>query len=163
MTCPYEKRAGLLGLATTCGFGGVCPFNNICDEITPRMVAEYVNKVDLHEVGGVMPANQANVIDRPNGEKVVRAADVAHQRHYERMPLQPIIVMATNFPRERFLGYLEGNALKYTMRWEGKGKAEDTKKAKVYLTWLRQYYEIGKILVDGQYYGPGLPVKEASS
>lgn len=44
MTCPYERRFGPFGLWSKCGFGGVCPFGNICDNVTPEMVSEYEAK-----------------------------------------------------------------------------------------------------------------------
>ena len=62
--------------------------------------------------------------------------DVAHQPHYEDSALQPIEIMRLNFSPEMFKGFLLGNVLKYTLRYDKKDGVKDLEKAQVYLGWL---------------------------
>jgi len=38
--------------------------------------------------------------------------------------------------KEQFIGYLKGNIIKYTWRFDRKNKSEDVKKLQVYAQWL---------------------------
>lgn len=56
--------------------------------------------------------------------------------HYRALPIQPWEAMEAWMPREAFVGFLEGNALKYLARWRSKGGVEDIRKAQHYLAKL---------------------------
>ncbi len=71
--------------------------------------------------------------------------DVVHQEHYESVKLQPIEIMAMDFEREEFIGFLKGNILKYILRYNKKDGINDLKKARIYLDWMIQYIETGRI------------------
>jgi len=58
------------------------------------------------------------------------------QDHYTNNGIQPIEIMKANMTKEKYRGFLEGNILKYPLRYEDKNGLEDLKKAKTYLTWL---------------------------
>lgn len=58
------------------------------------------------------------------------------QDHYTNNGIQPIQIMKANMTKEKHRGFLEGNILKYPLRYEDKNGLEDLKKAKTYLTWL---------------------------
>lgn len=58
------------------------------------------------------------------------------QEHYTNNGIQPIEIMKANMTKEKYRGFLEGNILKYPLRYEDKNGLEDLKKAKTYLTWL---------------------------
>lgn len=58
------------------------------------------------------------------------------QEHYTNNGIQPIQIMKANMTKEKYRGFLEGNILKYPLRYEDKNGLEDLKKAKTYLTWL---------------------------
>lgn len=58
------------------------------------------------------------------------------QDHYTNNGIQPIQIMKANMTKEKYRGFLEGNILKYPLRYEDKNGLEDLKKAKTYLTWL---------------------------
>lgn len=58
------------------------------------------------------------------------------QKHYTNNGIQPITIMKANMTKEKYRGLLEGNILKYPLRYEDKNGLEDLKKAKTYLTWL---------------------------
>ncbi|QNL31359.1 hypothetical protein TV54_32 [Enterococcus phage vB_EFaS_TV54] len=58
------------------------------------------------------------------------------QDHYTNNGIQPIQIMKANMTKEEFRGFLEGNILKYPLRYKYKNGLEDLKKAKTYLTWL---------------------------
>jgi hypothetical protein len=47
--------------------------------------------------------------------------------------------MCVNFTYEKFVGFLEGNILKYTLRYDDKDGAKDIAKIKVYSDWRKEY------------------------
>lgn len=61
---------------------------------------------------------------------------IDNQPHYKNQGIEPIVLMKTNFSKEEFAGFLQGNVLKYMLRYKDKNGLEDLKKAKTYLTWL---------------------------
>lgn len=61
---------------------------------------------------------------------------IDNQEHYTNNGIQPIEIMKANMSKEKYRGFLEGNILKYPLRYEDKNGVEDLKKAKTYLTWL---------------------------
>lgn len=61
---------------------------------------------------------------------------IDNQEHYTNNSIQPIEIMKANMTKEKYRGFLEGNILKYPLRYEDKNGLEDLKKAKTYLTWL---------------------------
>ena len=61
---------------------------------------------------------------------------IDQQEHYTNNGIQPIQIMKANMTKEKYRGFLEGNILKYPLRYEDKNGLEDLKKAKTYLTWL---------------------------
>jgi hypothetical protein len=71
--------------------------------------------------------------------------NVTNQKHYENKKIEPIDLMIANNTKEKFIGFLENNILKYLMRYESKDGLKDLKKCWVYLTWLILYISTGKI------------------
>lgn len=61
---------------------------------------------------------------------------IDNQQHYKNQGIEPIDLMRKNFSKEEFAGFLQGNVLKYMLRYKDKNGVEDLKKAKTYLTWL---------------------------
>lgn len=61
---------------------------------------------------------------------------IDQQEHYTNKGIQPIEIMKANMTKEKYRGFLEGNIIKYPLRYEDKNGLEDLKKAKTYLTWL---------------------------
>lgn len=61
---------------------------------------------------------------------------IDNQPHYKNQGIEPIDLMRKNFSKEEFAGFLQGNVLKYMLRYKDKNGIEDLKKAKTYLTWL---------------------------
>lgn len=61
---------------------------------------------------------------------------IDNQPHYKNQGIEPIVLMRANFSKEEFAGFLQGNVLKYMLRYKDKNGVEDLKKAKTYLTWL---------------------------
>lgn len=61
---------------------------------------------------------------------------IDNQPHYKNQGVEPIDLMCKNFSKEEFAGFLQGNVLKYMLRYKDKNGVEDLKKAKTYLTWL---------------------------
>ena len=59
--------------------------------------------------------------------------------HYtDGMPegVEVIDIIRAQLSPEEFRGYLNGNVLKYTLRWKRKGGAEDLRKSMKYAEWL---------------------------
>lgn len=63
------------------------------------------------------------------------------QDHYKANGVEPIELMKQNFTKEEYSGFLQGNVLKYMMRFKRKNGVEDLKKALTYLTWLIEQEE----------------------
>ena len=61
---------------------------------------------------------------------------VNNPSHYNQNTMETIDVLENSMPRVHFCGYLRGNILKYMLRYEYKGGAEDLKKAQWYLNRL---------------------------
>lgn len=59
-----------------------------------------------------------------------------NQTHYKKQGIEPIDLMRKNLSKEEFAGFLQGNVLKYMLRYKDKNGLEDLKKAKTYLKWL---------------------------
>lgn len=79
--------------------------------------------------------------------------DAARQKHYTRLPIQPILVMMRTVPREQFLGHLRCCAIKYLMRVDGKPLEEqqmDYAKARQYAAWAEEFARTGTIILPGQ-------------
>jgi hypothetical protein len=53
--------------------------------------------------------------------------------HYTTKEIQPWDAMEAWMSHEAFLGFLQGNAIKYLARWKDKGGIEDLRKARHYL------------------------------
>lgn len=60
--------------------------------------------------------------------------------HYNKLGNdQPILKMLRSFSREKFIGYLEGNVVKYRSREGLKEGTNDKAKADQYQKWLDEY------------------------
>lgn len=66
---------------------------------------------------------------------------IDNQEHYKANGVEPIELMKQNFTKEEYSGFLQGNVLKYMMRFKRKNGLEDLKKALTYLTWLIEQEE----------------------
>lgn len=70
---------------------------------------------------------------------------IENQPHYKNQGIEPINLMRKNFSKEEFAGFLQGNVLKYMLRYKDKNGIEDLKKAKTYLTWLIEEEENAEV------------------
>ncbi len=85
----------------------------------------------------VIPELKIEFEDDSNCDGVEPKTDlIDNQKHYTNNGIQPIRIMKANMTKEKYRGFLEGNILKYPLRYEDKNGLEDLKKAKTYLTWL---------------------------
>lgn len=93
-----------------------------------------------------VPSNVSEEKRKPVEDKISPMKRQIGGDHYMNMGIQPIQVMEANFTPEKFIGYLEGNVLKYIMRYSAKGGIDDLKKAQHYSEILTSYLEkqIGK-------------------
>ena len=102
-----------------------------CDGVEPEQEEsmtydEYLNQSDDSKCDGV----------EPDVEVYFESDLIDNQIHYTVNGIQPIQIMKANMTKEEFRGFLEGNILKYPLRYKHKNGIEDLKKAKTYLTWL---------------------------
>ena len=102
-----------------------------CDGVEPEQEEsmtydEYLNQSDDSKCDGV----------EPDVEVYFESDLIDNQIHYTVNGIQPIQIMKANMTKEEFRGFLEGNILKYPLRYKHKNGLEDLKKAKTYLTWL---------------------------
>ena len=65
--------------------------------------------------------------------------NVNHPNHYNQGNIDVIEALYQALPFEQFRGFMKGNIIKYTVRYENKNKLEDLEKAKVYLNRLSAY------------------------
>lgn len=90
----------------------------------------------------VIPELEVNFEDskcdgvEPDVEVYFESDLIVNQIHYTVNGIQPIQIMKANMTKEEYRGFLEGNILKYPLRYKHKNGLEDLKKAKTYLTWL---------------------------
>lgn len=66
---------------------------------------------------------------------------VTHPSHYRVAGVEAIDIIRDSLTAEQFIGYCDGNAKKYILRWQKKNGLEDLKKAQVYLGWLIEELE----------------------
>lgn len=67
---------------------------------------------------------------------------IVDQGHYTSNGIhEPIKIMKDTFSQEEFCGFLNGNVLKYMLRYKEKNGIEDLRKAQTYLTWLIDEYQ----------------------
>lgn len=76
-----------------------------------------------------------NLMKSPSRDKPADEL-ITEQSHYRDAGIEPIDLMRENFTSEEFSGFLQGNVLKYMLRFKRKNGLEDLKKAKTYLSWL---------------------------
>ena len=90
----------------------------------------------------VIPELEVNFDDskcdgvEPDVEVYFESDLIDNQIHYTVNGIQPIQIMKANMTKEEYRGFLEGNILKYPLRYKHKNGIEDLKKAKTYLSWL---------------------------
>ena len=102
-----------------------------CDGVEPEQEEsmtydEYLNQSDDSKCDGV----------EPDVEVYFESDLIDNQIHYTVNGIQPIQIMKANMTKEEYRGFLEGNILKYPLRYKHKNGLEDLKKAKTYLSWL---------------------------
>ena len=59
--------------------------------------------------------------------------DAINPNHYKGSGIECIEYIKERLPADAFLGYLDGNIIKYTHRWKEKNGIEDLRKARWYL------------------------------
>ena len=74
--------------------------------------------------------------------------EVNHPDHYTQGGIECIDCIKASMSKDGFEDYCKGNVIKYLHRWRFKGGVQDLKKASVYLNWLIESAENGKILYE---------------
>jgi hypothetical protein len=80
-------------------------------------------------------AQARRVNEELNAEKKASQTDkdAINPNHYKGNGIECIEYMKERLNSEAFLGYLNGNVIKYTHRWQDKNGIEDLRKARWYL------------------------------
>ena len=68
---------------------------------------------------------------------------MSHDPDHYKGAVECIDAIRASMTQESFRGYLKGNIIKYSWRYEKKGLIEDLRKAQVYLNWLIDDYTSG--------------------
>lgn len=85
--------------------------------------------------------NSFNQYDFELVEEASMSKLIDKQDHYKANGVEPIELMKQNFTKEEYSGFLQGNIIKYLLRFKRKNGVEDLKKALTYLTWLIEQEE----------------------
>lgn len=95
-----------------------------------------INFEDDSKCDGVEP--EQDVVTKHLEKEAHKIASdlIDNQKHYTNNGIQPIQIMKANMTKEKYRGFLEGNILKYPLRYEDKDGLKDLKKTLTYLTWL---------------------------
>lgn len=91
-----------------------------CDGVEPEQEEVMTYDEYLYMSGGV----------EPDVEVYFESDLIDNQIHYTVNGIQPIQIMKANMTKEEFRGFLEGNILKYPLRYKHKNGLEDLKKSK---------------------------------
>lgn len=70
------------------------------------------------------------------GIKIKPKDSVTEPPHYKNLAIDTLELMSVNFSDEAYMGFLEGNVLKYVMRYKMKNGVQDLRKAQYYLELL---------------------------
>lgn len=113
---------------------------------------EYIKEGEVYEVAGLNDMVGDCIYLQDNLDKGYYAARrfelvkeksklIDNQDHYKKAGVEPIDLMKQNFTKEEYSGFLQGNIIKYLLRFKRKNGVEDLKKALTYLTWLIEQEE----------------------
>ena len=103
--------------------------NSKCDGVEGESIEELFGEYE--------PTNDSKSDGvEPDVEVYFESDLIDNQIHYTVNGIQPIQIMKANMTKEEYRGFLEGNILKYPLRYKHKNGLEDLKKATTYLTWL---------------------------
>lgn len=75
-------------------------------------------------------------------KKIGPKDSVTEPPHYKNLAIDTLELMSVNFSDEAYMGFLEGNVLKYVMRYKMKNGMQDLRKAQYYLELLINRQEI---------------------
>ena len=65
-------------------------------------------------------------------------------KHYIRGDIELIQAQKASMTHDQLVGYLKGQIMKYTWRFDLKNGSEDLSKAQFYLTYLKEVYQDAK-------------------
>lgn len=94
-------------------------------------LGENVNKTQLE----IEPEKLAK-LTHEHMEKIGPKDSVTEPPHYKNLAIDTLELMSVNFSDEAYMGFLEGNVLKYVMRYKMKNGVQDLRKAQYYLDLL---------------------------
>lgn len=94
-------------------------------------LGENVNRTQLE----IEPEKLAK-LTHEHMEKIEPKDSVTEPPHYKNLAIDTLELMSVNFSDEAYMGFLEGNVLKYVMRYKMKNGVQDLRKAQYYLDLL---------------------------
>lgn len=75
-------------------------------------------------------------LNQPDNNTMNPKDSVTEPPHYKNLAIDTLELMSVNFSDEAYMGFLEGNVLKYVMRYKMKNGMQDLRKAQYYLELL---------------------------
>lgn len=109
---------------------------------TPEVRPEQKPKVEHFKAKGIIKGGHyQNTEPSGNSEGKMKETPMPEHSatepsHYKELAIDPLEYMSVNFTNEAYMGFLEGNILKYVTRYKMKNGVEDLKKARYYLDLL---------------------------
>ena len=83
-------------------------------------------------------ASAGSIIAQEIKADIAKHDNVNSPAHYCKGGLECLTAIRAQLGKERFIGYLYGNVVKYMWRWPDKNGLEDLQKAAKYLEWLQE-------------------------
>lgn len=135
-------------------------------DIPEKKVRNYVNRDDadihvrnqlrylcyscIHQNEGCIPNDGYDCSNweakhQPPKSQAEESDQVNHPSHYTQGGIECIKCIEASMKPEGFQDYCKGNVIKYIHRWREKGGVQDLRKASVYLNWLIESAENGRI------------------
>lgn len=97
---------------------------------------EVLNQPDNMKKNGHYENTKPSGSSEGKMEKIGPKDSVTEPPHYKNLAIDTLELMSVNFSDEAYMGFLEGNVLKYVMRYKMKNGAQDLRKAQYYLELL---------------------------
>lgn len=101
-----------------------------------KSLAEAQLKVEPETMSKVERIKAVEVVNQPDNNTMDPKNSVTEPPHYKNLAIDTLELMSVNFSDEAYMGFLEGNVLKYVMRYKMKNGVQDLRKAQYYLELL---------------------------
>lgn len=101
-----------------------------------KSLAETQSEIRPETTPKVERIKAVEVVSQPDNNTMDPKDSVTEPLHYKNLAIDTLELMSVNFSDEAYMGFLEGNVLKYVMRYKMKNGMQDLRKAQYYLELL---------------------------